>query len=66
LTLPDGLVDSLDRFLQLLVIVQPTAHLLDALAANTELARASSRIQGAIEHFEPAGERLIATDRHYQ
>src|SRR5205814_9298114 len=38
------LADRFDRLFQLLVIVQPTAHFGNALAANTELAHASARI----------------------
>src|SRR5262245_13354297 len=39
------LADRLDRLLQLLIVVQPTAHLGNALATHTDLARASAWIR---------------------
>src|SRR5262245_42617769 len=39
------LADRLDRLLQFLIVVQPAAHFSNALATNTDLARASARIR---------------------
>src|SRR6185503_18700361 len=39
------LADRLDRLLQLLIVAQPAAHFGNALATNTDLARASARIR---------------------
>ena len=39
------LADRLDRLLQLLIVVQPAAHFSNALATNTDLARAPAWIR---------------------
>src|SRR5437588_509343 len=39
------LADRLDRLLQLLIVAQPAPHFSNALATNTDLARASARIR---------------------
>jgi hypothetical protein len=52
--------DSLDRLLQFLVIAQPAAHLINALAPHAELARASARVgHSQDKHLMPFAARAF-------
>ena len=54
------LADRLDRLLQLLIVVQPTANLSNALAAHAELAHASAPIaHGQDMHLVPFAARAF-------